>query len=69
MIILITIGAFLAFACGLAVIGGLRNRKSGLGRVDGIRIDAEKANALIPPAFGRGVSEYLPPPDDGRPQH
>jgi len=67
MIILITVGAMVAFAGGLAVIGALRNRKSGLGRVDGIRIDAEKANALIPPD-GRG-SEYLPPPDDGRPRH
>lgn len=69
MIILVTIGAFLAFAVGLAVIGGMRNRKSGLGRVDGARIDADKTNALIPPAYGHGVSEYLPPPDDGRPQH
>jgi hypothetical protein len=57
-------------AVGLAIFTDLRDRRSRRGRVQGGRIDASKAEALIvSPAFGRSVSEYLPPPDDGRPQH
>ena len=70
MIIFITLGAMLAAAFGLAIVVDVRDRRSRHGRVQHGRLDATKAESLIvSPPFGRSVSEYLPPPDEGRPPH
>jgi hypothetical protein len=67
MSILITFGVLLAVAFGMAIAGDLRARRSG--RVAQNKIDAESAHSLIIPSGGHSVSEYLPPPHDGRPSH
>jgi hypothetical protein len=70
MIILVTIGAMLAVAIGIAVAMDLRDRRSRRRRVQSGQIDAIGGQSLIVgPVGGHSVSEYLPPPDDGRPQH
>jgi hypothetical protein len=67
MIILGTFGVMLALAAGLAAAAAWRDRRSG--PVSQNKIDADSAHSLIIPPGGHSVSEYLPPPDDGRPSH
>ena len=67
MIILVTLGGMLGLAVALGVVGEMRNRRSG--RLQQSKIDAESAHTLIMPPGNHTVSEYLPPPDDGRPPH
>jgi hypothetical protein len=70
MIFLVIIGAMLGVAIGMAVAMDLRDRRSRRRRVQSDEIDAVAAQALIVfPGGGLSVSEYLPPPDDGRPAH
>ena len=71
MIILITVGAMLALALGLAIATDFRDRRSRRRRVQGGQIDASKRDGLIsiPQYFGKGSGEYFPPPDDGHPPH
>ncbi len=71
MSILLTVGALLALAFGLAIANDIRNRRSRRRRVQRSQIDAMKADSFIvdPHFFGKGGGAYFPPPDDGRPQH
>ena len=74
MIILLTVGPLLALAFGLAIANDIRARRSRRRHAPGGQIDASKADSLnVTPGpgvgFGMSVSEYLPPADDGRPQH
>jgi hypothetical protein len=67
MIILGTFGVLLALAAALAGAAAWRDRRSG--PVSQKKIDEDKSHSLIIPTGGYYVSEYLPPPDDGRPSH
>jgi hypothetical protein len=70
MIFLVIIGAMLGVAVGMAVAMDFRDRRSRRRHVRSDQIDATAAQALIVfPGGGLSVSEYLPPADDGRPQH
>ncbi len=64
----VVIGALLAVAFGLAIATDRRDRRSRRRRVQDGQIDATKADTLSS-VLGGSVSEYLPPPDDGHPQH
>jgi hypothetical protein len=66
MIFLVIFGVML----GVAVAMDVRDRRSRQRRVQSSKIDAIAGQSLIvSPGGGGSVSEYLPPPDDGRPQH
>ena len=71
MSILVTVGAILGLAVGLAIASDMRDRRSRRRRVQGGQIDAGQADSFIVPPeyFGKGGGAYFPPPDDGRPRH
>jgi hypothetical protein len=66
MIFLVIIGVMLGMAVSMAVMMDIRDRRSRQRRVQSSQIDAIAAESL---SVGWPVGEYLPPPDDGRPQH
>jgi hypothetical protein len=70
MIFLVIFGVMLGVAVGMVVAMDVRDRRSRQRRVQSSKIDAIAGQSLIvSPGGGGSVSEYLPPPDDGRPQH
>jgi hypothetical protein len=69
MIFLVIIGVMLGVAVAMAVAMDFRDRRSRRRRVESSQIDAIAAQSFNVSGGGGSVGEYLPPPDDGRPQH
>ena len=68
MIVLGIFGGFAALCAGL-IIAELRGKGRPRRRIDARAVDIERSSSSFgySPKSG-GVSEYFPPPDDGRPQ-